>query len=113
MLPTKYEPMHVVTFSNGAVEYVKSAKLEEFLAELNDKRAIMLGKKIYASRLFESCEPVSSKDPLDLYVIGLEREYREKLLDFINKRKQELGKNCAPLTVERATGIVEGWKNEV
>lgn len=113
MLPTKYEPMHVVTFSNGAVEYVKSSNVEAFLAEINDKRAIMLGKKIYASRLFESCEPVASKDPLELYIIGLERKYRERLLDFINKRKQELGKGCSPLTFERATGIVEGWKNEV
>ena len=106
-LPAIHKPLHVVQFSNGAIEYIASEKVDEFKKELNENRAVQIGDKIYASRLFETCEPFSSKDGLEIIVATCPRELRKRLTVEIAKYKEATGKQMPANT---AQCHLEEWK---
>ena len=91
-LPAISEPLHVVNFSGGAVEFIKSKDVLDFKQKLNTDRAIQFGDKIYASRLFETCEPFKSKDGLDAIIASCPQETRRRLVAEIAKYKDATGK---------------------
>lgn len=108
-LPAIAEPLHVVNFSGGIVEFVKSKDVPDLMKKLNADRVIAFGEKIYASRLFETCESFKSKDGLDVVLATCPRDLRPRLTAEVAKYKAATGK---PMPVHTAQCHLESWAKE-
>ena len=82
------------------MEYFPSEKIEKFLSDLNEKRAVFIGDKIYASRLFETCEPFTSKDGLEIIVATCPKELRNRLTVAITKYREASGNQMSAHTAQ-------------
>ncbi len=108
-LPAIAEPLHVVTFTGGTVEFIKSKDASALMQKLNTDRVIQFGDKFYASRLFETCEPFKSKDGLDALIATCPREHRARLTAEVSKYREASGKT---MPLHTAQCHLAAWAKE-
>ena len=109
-LPAIAEPLHVVNFTGGGIEFIKTKDVPEFKQKLNTDRAVQFGDKIYASRLFETCEPFISKDGLECIVASCPKHHRARLTAEIAKYREATGK---PMPVHTAQCHLAAWEKDL
>jgi len=108
-LPAISEPLHVVNFSGGGIEFIKSKDVPVFMQKLNTDRAIQFGEKIYAARLFETCEPFKSKDGLEALIATCPKEHRARLTAEVSKYREATGKT---MPLHSAQCHLAAWQSE-
>jgi len=108
-LPAVHEPLHVVNFAGGGIEFIKSKDASALMQKLNTDRVIQFGDKFYASRLFETCEPFASKDGLESLIATCPREYRSRLTAEVSKYREATGKT---MQLHTAQCHLAAWAKE-
>lgn len=109
MLPAKYEPMHVIRFSDGSTEFIKSSNVEAFKRQILADRFVTLNDVTYAVRLIDKVEPYVSDSGIDQYLVSLPQKTRVRLLDKMKEWKGNLGKE---MPLQSAQALVEQWARE-
>lgn len=108
-IPTAYEPLHVVRFAGGVTEFIKSKDSAALMQKLNTDRVIAFGDKFYAARLFETCEPFTSKDGLEVLIATCPKEYRARLVAEVSKYREATGKT---MSLHTAQCHLAAWAKE-